>query len=249
MKALTVFAVIFATNALVGQAYGQQVCDEKTAPSLKKKLSAHYDVNVQRGQKERTTSLYLWRDNEKVAHVYPATQITESWTLVRDKYIKPTRYFDAHERAIEYQPGESIHGKKEDDFSYRYQLISDKLIASMTLVKSEGTGCEKTELYSLESPNQTLELTWLPHLELIKHFVVKEPNMVREWTLQDVNYNADTNAFFAKRESYQSTDYADIGDDHTDPFLTKMVNQGFIEAGASGYYDQHGQAIGSSHTH
>ena len=73
--------------------------------------------------------------------------------------------------------------------------------------------------------------------------------MVREWTLQDVNYNADTNTFFAKRESYQSTDYADIGDDHTDPFLTKMVNQGFIEAGASGYYDQHGQAIGSSHTH
>ncbi|TAP37284.1 hypothetical protein EYR97_06705 [Alteromonas sp. KUL42] len=212
-------------------------------------MSAHYDVDVQRGQKERTTSLYLWRDNEKVAHVYPATQITESWTLVRDKYIKPTRYFDAHERAIEYQPGETIHGKKEDDFSYRYQLVSNKLIASMTLVKSEGTGCEKTELYSLETPNQTLELTWLPHLELIKHFVVKEPNMVREWTLQDVNYSADTNAFFTKRESYQSTDYADIGDDHTDPFLTKMVNQGFIEAGASGYYDQHGQAIGSSHTH
>ena len=249
MKALTVFAVIFATSALVGQAYGQQVCDEKTAPSLKKKLSAHYDVDVQRGQKERTTSLYLWRDNEKVAHVYPATQITESWTLVRDKYIKPTRYFDAHERAIEYQPGETIHGKKEDDFSYRYQLISDKLIASMTLVKSEGTGCETTELYSLEAPNQTLELTWLPNQKLIKHFVVKQPDMVREWTLQDVNYNADTNTFFAKRESYQSTDYADIGDDHTDPFLTKMVNQGFIEAGASGYYDQHGQAIGSSHTH
>ena len=142
MKALTVFAVIFATSALVGQAHGQQVCDENTALSLKKNLSAQYDIHIQRGQKEKTTSLYLWRENEKVAHVYPATQITESWTLVRDKYIKPTRYFDAHERAIEYQPGETIHGKKEDDFSYRYQLISDKLIASMTLVKSEGTGCE-----------------------------------------------------------------------------------------------------------
>ena len=36
--------------------------------------------------------------------------------------------------------------------------------------------------------------------------------------------------------AYQTTDFADIGDDHTDPFLTDMVHQGFIEHGSDGVY-------------
>ena len=54
------------------------------------------------------------------------------------------------------------------------------------------------------------------------------------------------NLFLLGREYFRP---ADIGDDHTDPFLTNMVNQGFIEAGASGFYDQNGNAIGEGHRH
>ena len=73
--------------------------------------------------------------------------------------------------------------------------------------------------------------------------------MHRSWTLTNADYEADVSNFFAKRVDYQATDYADIGDDHTDPFLTKMVTQGFIEAGASGFYDQHGRALKGEHNH
>ena len=70
------------------------------------------------------------------------------------------------------------------------------------------------------------------------------------WQQQSLSHEqADINAFFASRYGYQTTDYADIGDDHTDPFLTNMVHQGFIEAGASGFYNASGEALEGSHLH
>lgn len=221
------------------------VCEKNGA-----NLHAAYETSIKSPSKDpKTTSLHLWRNANNVAHEYPVTNITESWTLVRERFIKPTRYFDAHERAIEYQPGETIHGKKETDFSYRYQLISDKLINAMSLDKKDGNGCDTVEYYSLESPQGKFTLKWLPYLKLVAFFSVDKNGVTREWKLTNVDFNANTEAFFSKRRDYQSTDYADIGDDHTDPFLTKMVTQGFIEAGASGFYDEHGHSIGETHSH
>ena len=257
MKLFNAFALIFFTSAstcsLAQVAESSSVVNVSSEQTCKKdsgSLFANYEISTTSPSKtSRTTSLHLWRNGNKVTHEYPATNITESWTLVRNKFIKPTRFFDAHQRAIEYQPGETIHGKKESDFSYRYQLISDKLIDVMTLDTVGGKGCNTVEYYSLDNSQGHFKLAWLPHLKLIESFSVDKSGYVREWKLKTVDFNKNTKDFFTKRQNYQSTDYADIGDDHTDPFLTKMVTQGFIEAGASGYYDEHGHSIGEGHSH
>lgn len=234
-------------------------------------LKATYQVTTTKGTKNASpTTLVLWRDGDKVAHQYPQTNITEMWYLVRNQHIKKVRYFDAHERAIEYQPNERIHGRVEKDFSYRYQLISDAVLARMVKLPSNGDAsvntCYTEVKMALEDSGQHISLTWLPALRLIKDFEVTGNGITRAWKLtslvpgeneysptknngQNTKQVIDIRGFFAKREAYQSTDYADIGDDHTDPFLTKMVHQGFIEAGASGFYHQDGQAIGGHHAH
>ncbi|BFT29890.1 hypothetical protein D210916BOD24_10660 [Alteromonas sp. D210916BOD_24] len=245
MKALSVLLALFTIQILATPALAQLSCESDMT-----NLVAHYQIDVKHGNNAtRATTMNLWRNSNKVAHEYPATHITESWTHVRNKLIKPTRFFDAHARAIEYQPGETIHGKRENDFSYRYQLISDTMLGNMTLIETEEKGCNTIQYYSLKQGQTAYSLTWLPNQKLIKQFSVHNANSSRTWTLQEVDYERSTSDFFAKREAYQTTDYADIGDDHTDPFLTKMVNQGFIEAGASGYYDTDGHAIGEAHTH
>lgn len=257
MKLFNAFALILFTSAstfslaqVAETSSVVNVSNEQTCKEDSTSLFAKYEISVTSPSKTlQTTSLHLWRNGNKVAHEYPATNITESWTLVRNKFIKPTRFFDAHERAIEYQPGETIHGKKETDFSYRYQLISDKLIDAMTLDKKDGKGCNAVEHYSLDNEQGHFKLTWIPHLKLVRSFSVDRNGYVRDWELTNVDFDVNTKDFFAKRQDYQSTDYADIGDDHTDPFLTKMVTQGFIEAGASGYYDEHGHSIGEGHAH
>lgn len=213
------------------------------------KSTQHIDMGGDVHNRVRESTLSLWRMGNKVAHQYPSTQITEVYTLVRNKLIKPVRYFDGHQRAIEYQPGETIHGKKETDFSFRYQLISDTFIDTMTLVSSEGKHCNQKDTYALKTATGSFSLVWLPQQRLIERFDIEQGSMHRTWTLTNADYEADVSSFFARRVDYQSTDYADIGDDHTDPFLTKMVTQGFIEAGASGFYDQHGRALEGEHNH
>jgi|TARA_Y100000296_G_scaffold73262_1_gene90560 hypothetical protein len=254
IKALALAFVSSVSTYSLAQGYDSQPEKKTSAVHSCKKdsanLHAKYEISIRRpSNKLDTTSLHLWRNDNKVAHQYPDTNITETWTLVKNRLIKPTRYFDAHQRAIEYQPGETIHGKKETDFSYRYQLISDKLISAMKLESKDGKGCNAVEHYTLQNGHEKFKLSWLPRLKLVEFFSVDRNGYRREWKLANVDFNDDTKSFFSKRQDYQSTDYADIGDDHTDPFLTKMVTQGFIEAGASGYYDEHGHSIGETHVH
>lgn len=215
-------------------------------------LTAEYDIKylTQAGASQHT-KMTVWRKPQHVAHQYAQTQITEMWQFVRQGMLKPTRYFDEHKRAIEYQPNDLVHGKRETDWSYRNQLVSDRLLNSMKKTGERGSGCMKTVTYKKMLNGNELTLEWLPFYQLPLHFQ-REDNQGNSiiWRQQSLTKDSGkVAAFFRQRDRYQATDYADIGDDHTDPFLTNMVTQGFIEQGASGFYDSKGQAIKTDHTH
>lgn len=242
----TTFLISLLVSANEPNADAPLTCERNAA-----QLLASYTINVSDDTHTvNTTELELWRNQASVAHQYQQTGITEAWTRVKNQWLKPVRYFDNHQRAIEYQPGERIHGKVDSDWSYRYQLVSDALLSTMTLEETSGSGCEATYTYRLEHQGHSYSLTWLPALKLVKAFEARQGQLTRTWTLNKISYNrTEITDFFEQRKRYKSTDYSDIGDDHTDPFLTNMVNQGFIEAGASGFYHANGQAIEGNHSH
>ncbi|MEW9796515.1 hypothetical protein [Alteromonas sp. CYL-A6] len=214
-------------------------------------LTATYAVSQQHaGHPGQTATLVLWRNGNQVAHQHPQTGITESWTHVKQRWIKPVRYFDDDERAIEYMPGERIHGKADTDWSLRYQLISDALLSQMTLVDETGEGCERTQQFSLNTATGAIHLTWQPALRLVRSFEQVQGENRQTWTLTSITQdNEAITQFFRHRDGYYSTDFADIGDDHTDPFLIRMVNQGFIQPGASGFYTADGTPLAGTHDH
>lgn len=213
-------------------------------------LIARYAVDTHDAKGDQHKVLELWRAKDVVAHHYPQTAITEAWEKVNDKLIKPTRYFDEYARAIEYQPGEKVHGKTETNWSYRNQLFSNELIATMTEVKRNGSGCETEIVYQRTTEATKVTLTWQPALKLATAFNVESAQHTISWTLTNTEFDEQKiSDFFAARYAYQSTDFADIGDNHTDPFLTNMVHQGFIEKSASGYYNSDGEAIAGGHHH
>jgi len=212
-------------------------------------LRAEYQLQTfKNGQVIQTSPLVLWRNGNTVAHQFPNTEITESWFLLNNKQIKPTRFFDHYQRAIEYQPGEKVHGKTEKDWDYRYQLISASLLPQLTLSAESGSGCQKEQTYSKSTENTTIVLKWLPELQLVSSFSSTRGDIKETWQLTSQQYDQPAiEHFFTELSQYQSTDYADIGDDHTDPFLAKMINLGFVEHGASGFYNTDGQPIEGGH--
>ncbi|GAB1112012.1 MAG: hypothetical protein SwBeaMacB_26570 [Shewanella algae] len=49
---------------------------------------------------------------------------------------------------------------------------------------------------------------------------------------------------------FQDLDFADVGDSESDPFIAKMITQGFIQHGSSGFYSADGQQLdGGHHSH
>jgi hypothetical protein len=143
--------------------------------------------NITRG--DSVTQVEMWRDNNRVAWVYPNSEITEMWEQSPHSGPKLTRYYDAHQHAIEYQPEESDR---------KGGHIAFEMAASQCSV--------------------------------VEQLVLKAGDKRTEWTLTATHRDATAaQRVFSVRESYKSTDFADIGDNETDPFLRDMIHLGFSD--------------------
>ena len=172
--------------------------------------------------------LVLWRNGKQALHEYPEKKLADLWEHTPNDQLHLVRYFDEFQRAIEYQPGEIPEGRKRGAWSIKRQLVADDVLESMQIVGSEGEGCEKTVTYELEDSGKSIRLEWLEALRLVKSLTEQNAGRVIRLQLQKaITETAAVKAALTKRSDFQSTDYTDIGDNESDPFLTRMINQGF----------------------
>ncbi|WP_404342271.1 hypothetical protein [Pseudoalteromonas mariniglutinosa] len=210
-------------------------------------VQANYRVTSQADEaKASQTQLFtLWRTPHQVAK--QGEQLVEMWQQLRNQQIRPIRYFQKQQRGIEYQPAE-VQGHQ--DWHSKYQLISNQLLAKMTLKSEQMEGCEHQQRYQLQEGDSHIELVWLANQKLLKSMQISKPSYQQTITLQSVNFAKQVVLQqFAIWDRYQTTDYADIGDNESDPFLAKMINLGFIEHGASGFYNADGKVLQGGHSH
>ena len=222
-------------------------------------IQASYDISTKAKTQNNThhQQLMFLRKKDNVIYQNVTTKITELWHLQSNQAISLTRYFDSEKQAIEYQASEIKSAKSWQQLKL---MIAPSLLKTMQLKKSLGVGCHVEQHYILTTTfnskkdskikNQTLKLTWLPKLQLVKSLVIT--NSQRQTTWQLKNFNTDTKKIataFQNWQTYQTTDYADIGDNESDPFIAKMINQGFVKHGASGLYLADGSLIKQVHSH
>ena len=235
-KALLIIATLVSTSSFASQ------CDIDA-----KHLKADYKITNSHKAQQNSESLTLWRNNQQVAH--QSEVITELWQHLANKQIRPIRYFNAQQRGIEYQPSE-VRGVQS--WSAKSQLVDNHLIEKMTLVNTQNTGCDEVKNYELTEGDNQFKLALFTQSNLVKTFSVtnKKAQTNTVLSLNNVSSNkAEITEQFAKWDRFQTTDYADIGDNENDPFLAKMINLGFIEHSATGFYNQQGEAIEGGHHH
>jgi len=196
-------------------------------------------------------TLSLWRNGDQLVYERKNEQISDLWQRLSNGHVRPIRYFDAYQRGIEYQSGE-LKGQ-EPEWQQKYALFSAAQIAAMDETGREGEGCELAVNYRQSKNGKQYSLVWLPAYQLPKSWVVtdqKDGTVLTKWQLGEVSMDrAKLTARFSAWDNYQTTDYADVGDNESDPFLAKMINQGFIKHGASGFYNADGHPIGDGHGH
>jgi len=225
----------FATCAVNADVFG----------AVYKVTTIHKDNNTESAQ-----HITLWRNGRKVAHEYPDAQMTEVWEQMVNKKLRMVNYFDTQQRGIEYTPDEIKISHNENDWLLKRQLITNDLMHSMQHITTVKDDCDDLAKYVLEKKDVKIVLQWLVKRELVKQYKEESENSTVTWKLERlITDPAKVESVFIARSKYQTTDYADVGDNESDPFLLKMINLGFIAHGSSGFYDAKGNALGDSHQH
>jgi len=214
---------------------------------LPKVLSAYYDFNQQKTsniekQKQQltaatTTQLFeLHRYNNRVLQRDLSHGVNDIWSHNGNR-LSLNRAFEQYQHSIEYQSNELRYQPKWQDI---FHLVAIPDLNKMQLVEQKHSGCQLEQHYVHKTKTSEYQLVWLPNFQLVKFFELKNPSLTRQWSL--TNYQGSIEqiaALFTEYSRYQSTDYADVGDNESTPFLAAMINQGFSVS-------QNNQAL---HTH
>lgn len=215
-------------------------------------LGAHYQLehsqvnDAQREQFNQKSLISLWRKNQKVLSINGEQSTT--WFKSGKGLVQKTTHFDHFKRSIEYQ----AKPMSDDRWQQIWQFISDSKKQSLKLIRSELVGCYQQEVYQWhnEAANLQGRLLWNASLKLVTELTIIQGAQQSHWQLDKIEQDADVvEAKFAQRSNYQTTDFADIGDNESDPFLIKMINLGFIEHGSSGIYNTKGENMAIEHNH
>ena len=214
------------------------------AQSCSHEFEAKYEIQ----QNDTSKQLNVWRSGSTVAYQNLNARVTDYWTKSANDRLKLVRLFDSYEKGIEYEA--KNYGNKIS-WENLFHKFAPQRLASMQLIQTQGVGCNKVEFYQQDTKGQTVEVEWLPEYQIAKRVSVQSKANSSALLLTELVTDSKIVAKqFAHWDSYYLTDYVDIGDNESDPFLSKMINMGFVQGGASGFYDSKGnQLSGHGHSH
>lgn len=216
--------IFFALLFILSSNISASECD--ISPDV---ISAYYQVSYQAARHEQlentSTQLFeLHRDTNRVLQRNVSKGIHDIWSLHGGR-LSLTRAFDEYQHAIEYQPNELRY---QPSWQNVFQLVAIPELSKMQLVEQKNLACLVEQHYLLVDKAVEYHLVWLPELRLVKFLQLKSAKFTRQWQLTGHQHNSqEITALFGQYSKYQSTDYADIGDNEGIKFLAAMINQGF----------------------
>lgn len=212
----------------IGLSASFQALAESSCKINKDKVAALYQVTtkeIKSGKILRKEQINFWRLDKQVAYEYVNRNTTEVWNLVSNGQVRPVRYFDRKKRAIEYQPLDVNQGKGDRDWSTKFQIVNQNQLDKMQLVSESKAGCENRRIYA---DGKGREVNWNSVLLIPNSIKITTNAYILEWSLLETIENpAKIKSTFESRINFQMTDFADIGDNETDPFLTQWEGKPF----------------------
>lgn len=244
MKVFTILFCFISSLLMSFNSYSIEQCTQENDL-----LGAVYSIETsQINNKELRLKNHfeLWRKNGDVLHINASKNMTNQWHTINNNYIRQVNYFDDYQKGIEFEPVTL----SENNWQSKYQLVTENQLSNMILISTKGEGCSRIEHYQFDSKEQSIELWWQPALKLAQKIITNEKETLTIWLLKRTAFEKnEIEKVFKQTDHYQMTDYADIGDNESDPFLRKMIRLGFIDHAGSGFYDAQGNQLANGHHH
>jgi len=197
---------------------------------------------------KKSTEVNYYRINNLVAYEYKNQNITEIWKKSVNNQAFLIRAFDKDKRSIEYDPIDikmenqnnswKIHKNLADPSLYNLEksnLVNDNVICKYSHYEKKVSG--KSIVMDFDKLNNILLF-----LE-----VKKGNELLYSYKLQDIKSINKKQNHITKALSYDTTDFADIGDNESDPFFNKMITLGFVTHKEANIIDVNGNSIELEH--
>lgn len=171
-----------------------------------------------------TEKLVLLRSANKVMHIHPMRNTADVWERNAHGGVHFSRFYDSHQRGIEFYQGVVAEPASRLNWDQAYQLLP-AAVMSENQVQSvrERPGCANVESYRYTVEGDAYTLEWLPAQQLVLRLVVDRGQYRMSWTLQSVEAQPDRlSEEIQQREAYITIDYADIGDQESDAFFRSL---------------------------
>ncbi|ACJ28082.1 Conserved hypothetical protein [Shewanella piezotolerans WP3] len=248
--ALSTRTVLLLAGGLISQFFSSAVyatqCQSTESTIDASHLSARYVVSNSNGGNREIT---LLRNKQQLIYQHNP-QSFELWDR-RGEYV---RYFPNERRSVSYRKGDLLSLNMHFNFEQLNHLISPATIKGLQqrpISKTNLLDTCITQQYSGDQSGHKLVVSWIDKLALPHSFVVSNANGSMQYQLVELTPFSN-DEFSALISGYQDIDFADVGDNESDPFIAKMIHQGFIQHGSSGFYDSEGNKLSggeSGHKH
>ncbi len=233
------------------------------------RFQASYQITVGSGDQARQQQLTLTRFDDTI--IYQRSPVSyEAWHK-NGEYV---RYFPQEKRSISYRRGDLLALNIHTDLDRQFHLISPATLSQFEKGQSLQDSCFTRQSYSFNSKGheenhgeshsheenhshanksatepQSLQLSWISELELPAEMTITQGEQRIVYRLSKLT-PVSQESFKRLTSGFQDLDFADVGDSESDPFIAKMITQGFIQHGSSGFYSADGQQLeGGHHSH
>ncbi|TVO87825.1 hypothetical protein [Shewanella algae] len=238
------------------------------------RFQASYQITVGSGEQARQQQLTLTRFDDTI--IYQRSPVSyEAWHK-NGEYV---RYFPQEKRSISYRRGDLLALNIHTDLDRQFHLISPAALSQFEKGQSLQDSCFTRQSYSFNSKGheenhshdegheesheenhshanksaanepQSLQLSWISELELPAEMTITQGEQRIVYRLSKLT-PVSQESFKRLTSGFQDLDFADVGDSESDPFIAKMITQGFIQHGSSGFYSADGQQLeGGHHSH
>jgi len=196
-----------------------------------------------------TTSVNYYRQASKIAYEYPEQGMTEVWIKMPHNQTSLIRGFDHYKKSIEYEPIDLKMENKNSSWTQQENFLSPAQFGFKEGSKSSINGCVISHFERKENGKSIL-IDWYEPKKLLLSFEMKNREKTSyKYTLSSFEKITPEVNHLQNVLNYDATDFADIGDNESDPFFRKMINLGFISHHEANIIDENGNRIETQEHH
>lgn len=231
---------LWITSVMVVSAFCQAVVASECIATPQQAVKVEYE-NPQRAEQR----LIFWRYQGEVAWENPTSGQVALWHRLPNGRVAMNKLFTKAKRGIAYEPADLHILGKDQDWRTLAVLGSPKMLGFGEDDLDRTGAWQQSPCLNIQtflSADRGIALEWIPELAVPASLKVKGAGV--NWKASRIVTEVSAvQKRFDEWRHYELTDFADIGDMEADPFVSQMINMGFVEHSEHSAYYANGQPI------